>query len=518
MCQVVCQFARESNVLLFVNLNSDARKSSEVSRKVDELTALTKATLKRVEKLTSGSNIDVNQRTVTSEIEKSGSTSANSSSSLIVDAEHSTVSNVLPGSPSKYSILKKFPSEDCPLDVSMPRQHHHNPVSILKHKTNDNTAKQSSANSFHVQLPVTFSPSVIETDSKRHGILKKRSSLDESEILRRRSCSPDISLVESSSSDFRPILKTQRRSSLDEIVRRPQSPEAHPTSILKRKSSKEDDWDYRQLGSPEPQGILKRKSSNNGKGNAASHRHVLLSTINVKTAPSGAEQYGESEVRPILKKKQSREEAYLQDFTPPDPRPILKKKSSTESDEHDERPKKTILKCSRKSSYDDSGDADSTSPRKLSLLRNRLVQCRSVGSSDSDSVRSILKQTSRRNSNSEGNCRRLNFCDCVDLDDTAAIDDDSTPDQFQRKRAQSVGHVQATASTSEFSFLLNKKRTAESTSLNDITYHHKFQAESDPVQCNETSSTSYKEPNRYLICINIIKAKQNFTLDFSLYF
>lgn len=50
---------------------------------------------------------------------------------------------------------------------------------------------------------------------RRQGILKKHRSLDEAEVTRRRSCSPDIDIAE-----FRPILKHQRRSSLEELRRR----------------------------------------------------------------------------------------------------------------------------------------------------------------------------------------------------------------------------------------------------------------------------------------------------------
>lgn len=42
--------------------------------------------------------------------------------------------------------------------------------------------------------PVTFSPNVVEpaTNKRKQGILKKRRSLDESTVMRHRSCSPDV--------------------------------------------------------------------------------------------------------------------------------------------------------------------------------------------------------------------------------------------------------------------------------------------------------------------------------------
>lgn len=114
---------------------------------------------------------------------------------------------VLPLSPSKCSILKRF-NDDLPNNDN----HRDQPVSILKCKNLDNGAhKESSSSSLHITLPVTFSPSVIEHAHKRHGILKKRSSLDESEILYRRCRSPDVTFTENNYPEFRPILKNQRR-------------------------------------------------------------------------------------------------------------------------------------------------------------------------------------------------------------------------------------------------------------------------------------------------------------------
>lgn len=50
--------------------------------------------------------------------------------------------------------------------------------------------------------PVTFSPSVVDpaTTNRKQGILKKRRSLDESTVMRHRSCSPDVA---NKASDFR---------------------------------------------------------------------------------------------------------------------------------------------------------------------------------------------------------------------------------------------------------------------------------------------------------------------------
>ncbi|XP_039308928.1 uncharacterized protein LOC105192922 isoform X2 [Solenopsis invicta] len=389
---------------------------SEVSRRVDELTALTRATMERVERLASATT-----------------SSANHS---IENASMSPKKSIAP---------------------------RHTPVSILKHKTIDGEGsdRQASSAGSHAPSPVTFSPSVTEPVSrKRHGILKKRSSLDESEILRRRSCSPDVSFADNIYLEFRPILKNQRRSSLDEIVKRDQSPDQQPASILKRKSSREDDRDIRRLslGSPEPQSILKRKLANSVRANSANHHVTIASdvantnvmsgnTIASTNASLASESLEGSEVRPILKKKYGKEEFTGSDVSSLEPRPILKKKSSTESDEHEhDRPKKTILKSSRKNSYEEgSYEMESTSPRKLSVLKNR--------ASEIENVRPILKQSSGSRY----------YCD-----DTC----DLTTDSFLRKRAQSVGHVRSTNGDNcvESIRTLAKRRSLESSSPIDVLY------------------------------------------------
>ena len=204
--------------------------------------------MERVERLASNSNPSVTKR-YPANLPENNSSILESSHNKDQNQKATANTHEQPSSPSKCFILKKL-SQDCHLENPPHRQQ--SPVSILKHKTSDGDGKDSSMETPHVALPVTFSPCVIEPLHKRHGILKKRSSLDESEIMRRRSCSPDVSISENNSSEFRPILKNQRRSSLDEIVRRAQSPDPYPTSILKRKSSREDESEDRQL-SPEPQ-------------------------------------------------------------------------------------------------------------------------------------------------------------------------------------------------------------------------------------------------------------------------
>ncbi|CAL7943188.1 unnamed protein product [Xylocopa violacea] len=469
--KVACQKAKEnsSKICTLSSINSSANtklsntqrttssgghSDSEVSRRVDALTALTKSTIERVERLKSHANLPTNYGPRSENHLSNAPCQGNFSTST----ENNTSTRALQLSPRKSSILKKSNDEHSQ-DGSL--NHQHTPVSILKHKMSDgDTSQNLSTVVSHTVLPVTFSPSVREpTHNKRHGILKKRSSLDESEILRRHSCSPDISSTDNTYSEFRPILKNQRRSSLDEIIKRDQSPDPQPTSILKRKSSREDDREDRQIGTTEPQGILKRKSTNNQRTATVNHHvTITMDTTNV----SGPEILDSSEVRPILKKKHSREESFGSDPPSLEPRPILKKKSSTESDEHDDKPKKTILKFARKNSQDECNyEAELASPKKLSMLRNRTLQSRTSVPLENDPVRPILKQSSNRDNESRV---RLNL-----YDETIISDDTCTEPEnlFLRKRAQSLGQMQPSSIPNEFTDVLNKRRSLELISVSD---------------------------------------------------
>nr|XP_033325478.1 supervillin-like isoform X1 [Megalopta genalis]XP_033325479.1 supervillin-like isoform X1 [Megalopta genalis] len=457
--------------------SSGGHSDSEVSRKVDALTALTKSTIERVERLTSQANLSSNYGP---QLENQSSTSSQANSSSNTESNTNNV-HISQSSPRKCSILKKSNDEHT---QDGPINHPHTPVSILKHKMFDSEGIQALSSLTHAVLPpVTFSPSVVEPTHKRHGILKKRSSLDESEILRRRSCSPDISFTDNPYSEFRPILKNQRRSSLDEIIKRDQSLDSQPTSILKRKSSREDDREDRQVGSSEPQGILKRKSTNSLRTNNVNH-HVTITTD--ATSATGPEILDSSEVRPILKKKHSREESFGSDPPSLEPRPILKKKSSTESDEHDDKPKKTILKCSRKNSQDDCAyETELTSPKKLSMLRNRSIQGRTSAATENDSsVRPILKQSGSKDNESRV---RLNLHDETAVSDEAC---NEPADLFLRKRAQSVGHVQPSTIPNEFTGVLNKRRSLELTSMSDVLQ--------DKLQTRLTTNSNYLKTDLFL--------------------
>lgn len=244
---------------------------------------------------------------------------------------------------SKPSILKKKVLGDAPACNSDSQRS--KPVSILKRKSLSQDESHSKTNLFS-SPPVTFSPNVTENENpKRQGILKKRRSLDENEVLRRRS-GADVNNAE-----FKSILKNQRRSSLEDLGERSRSPDYLPQSILKRKSSKDEETEDAFSGG-EPQGILKRKSFG-GFG----HQHVKIADSVIKAVAEvvGEMQVSES-IRPILKKKSSSEEHSTPELSVSEPpRPILKK-PSVEVDDIEERPKKPILKTSRKTSLEEFED------------------------------------------------------------------------------------------------------------------------------------------------------------------
>lgn len=203
-------------------------------------------------------------------------------------------------------------------------------VSILKKKDyNDSSSASSNAS------PVTFSSSVVDTPTRstsKQGILKKRSSLDESRYSR--SHSPDERSI---------LVRTPRRSSLEELQ----------PGILKQKSY---DSKSGSITNIEPHGILKKKETSTPSENYPKHvsisEAVILAAAELcKTAlicdgssPSSIDH----DIKPILKQDTP---------TVSTPRPILKKKQSSETEEI--RP---ILKTSRKSSREESDPDDCVRP------------------------------------------------------------------------------------------------------------------------------------------------------------
>lgn len=267
--------------------------------------------------------------------------------------------------PAKLSPILRRKSTDCPHNLlaqgSSNSTTPNHIVSILKKKDHLSAGESSSASSN--ASPVTFSSSVMDTPSKqkRAGILKKRSSLDESRYYSR-SHSPDERSI---------LIKSARRNSLEEVANGSSSSSSAQGAgyhgILKQSSydsSKSDGCPSASREPHQPHSILKKKDSTSTPSDGGDHapKHVSISQAVILAAAelSAATDTGEKfpndvfnytpnneeyDIKPILKLDSSTgEEA----FKPP--KPILKKKSSGDSDEHEIKP---ILKTSRKSSREE---------------------------------------------------------------------------------------------------------------------------------------------------------------------
>ncbi|XP_059216269.1 uncharacterized protein LOC106082465 isoform X2 [Stomoxys calcitrans] len=276
--------------------------------------------------------------------------------------------------PPKLSPILRRKSTDDPLNSAL-SQTPNQIVSILKKKDHLSACESSSASSN--ASPVTFSASVMDTPSKqkRAGILKKRSSLDESRYYSR-SHSPDERSI---------FIKSARRNSLEETAANGGalggacSLTQGTHGILKQSSydSFKSDSCPSAGGavgggggsageSQHPHSILKKKDSTSTPSDSAQHggtKHVSISQAVILAAaelsanePADNSVFNEEglsftpcneeyDIKPILKLETSISE----DAVKP-PKPILKKKSSGDSDEHEIKP---ILKTSRKSSREE---------------------------------------------------------------------------------------------------------------------------------------------------------------------
>lgn len=323
-------------------------------------------------------------------------------------------------------------------------------VSILKKKEHAFGECNSSASSN--ASPVTFSANVLDTPSsasgrsKRQGILKKRSSLDESRYYSR-SHSPDERSI---------LIKSARRNSLEEAGSTLSSGggggggvggvgggQAH--GILKQSSydsSKSDGCP--SANECQPHSILKKKDSLSTPSDGGGHvfKHVSISQAVTLAAAellaahdglTGGQEDGEDGhecIRPILKQESTSSEEAARP-----PKPILKKKSFGEADEHEIRP---ILKSSRKSSREEfdlsslSQDANDT-----------------LGGSGSEAMRPILKtdSPSKQRSSEDASLlkrrtRSLERQDATPVMDLAAALDAITISQIQ---TQTQGQAPAQA-------------------------------------------------------------------------
>ncbi|XP_034108245.1 serine/arginine repetitive matrix protein 2 isoform X5 [Drosophila albomicans] len=275
-------------------------------------------------------------------------------------------------------------------------------VSILKKKEHAFGECNSSASSN--ASPVTFSANVLDTPlagsrSKRQGILKKRSSLDESRYYSR-SHSPDERSI---------LIKSARRNSLEEAGCSLSPAQAH--GILKQSSydsSKSDGCP--SANECQPHSILKKKDSLSTPSDGGGHvsKHVSISQAVTLAAAElaahddivGLEDGEEHEgIRPILKQESTSSEEAARP-----PKPILKKKSFGEADEHEIRP---ILKSSRKSSREefdltglrpDANDTVASDAMRPILKTDSPSKRRSLGSaqrSEEENANSLLKRRTR---------------------------------------------------------------------------------------------------------------------------
>ncbi|XP_030568410.1 uncharacterized protein LOC115768082 isoform X2 [Drosophila novamexicana] len=267
-------------------------------------------------------------------------------------------------------------------------------VSILKKKEHAFGECNSSASSN--ASPVTFSATVLDTPlassrSKRQGILKKRSSLDESRYYSR-SHSPDERSI---------LIKSARRNSLEEAGSALSPGQAH--GILKQSSYES----TKSEGCPsanecQPHSILKKKDSLSTPSDGGAHisKHVSISQAVTLAAAElaahdsvimGPEDGEEHEIRPILKQESTSSE----EATRP-PKPILKKKSFGEADEHEIRP---ILKSSRKSSREEF-DLSEVTQEAYDPTANEAAAMRPILKTDSPSKRRSLCSTQAKEEDS----------------------------------------------------------------------------------------------------------------------
>lgn len=223
-------------------------------------------------------------------------------------------------------------------------------VSILKRKDSAGTGSSGGGNGNQSPSLVTFSPNVKDVEARsahRQGILKKRSSLDESSR-RYRSHSPSSASSESEKGCMRKSYR--RRNSCEEI---------HHHGILKQKSYESTGYSSssgvntpNSTSSSGVQGILKKPSlTPSDHSNEQVTKHVSISEAVILAAAELCkdmvidESYGhEPYIKPILKLDNN--DHHSLEIRP---KPILKKNHSSENEEI-----RSILKSRKSSREEDS--------------------------------------------------------------------------------------------------------------------------------------------------------------------
>lgn len=168
----------------FADVNSVTQiRSSTINKKMEELSVTAREVFDRMERLTKMRQASPMRDPESSK--KTGTVSKRLPATSPVSVHKSETLVSPPASAHLFSILKR-PTEETSVPVAPHVEHAVSvlaPVSILKRTVfQDDFRSQGGTSS----TEVTFSPSVVDTTPtrKKQGILKKRRSLDESQVLR----------------------------------------------------------------------------------------------------------------------------------------------------------------------------------------------------------------------------------------------------------------------------------------------------------------------------------------------
>ncbi|ALC42954.1 CG42669, partial [Drosophila busckii] len=372
-------------------------------------------------------------------------------------------------------------------------------VSILKkkeHAFGECNASSASSNA----SPVTFSSSVLDTPltggrRKRQGILKKRSSLDESRYYSR-SHSPDERSI---------LIKSARRNSLEEAGTTVGAGQAH--GILKQSSYESNKSD----GCPsanecQPHSILKKKDSLSTPSDGGCSKHVSISQAVTLAAAelaahAGCAEAGEADgeidaIRPILKQESTSSEE-----TARPPKPILKKKSFGEADEHEIRP---ILKSSRKSSREefdlsvvnqDANDTLANEPMRPILKTDSPSKRRSIGGGtcNNDEINSSLLKRRTRSLERQDTEPGINLAAALDAITNSQSATAPAPAAPSSTTPVEFVHVSGSISVADRIKHMELLATTQSTTASNI-----YSSFESPLQQSHTSQLDPYAPPRLL--------------------